>query len=273
MAFGGENAESYYDEGLTALVRGDVPRAVKCFQKAIRLDPAFIAARHQLGKCYVRLGQTQEAIEILSNVLTHKPGAVQVRLDLGHALLQGDHCEQAKQQFVAVLHQDPKNGRAHFGMALVHYRCKDWERSVAAAQAARVYSGPSFSILFLLGRAAKQAGNTVLAIDSLKEADMIIEQSAELDPDSPEVHYLRGEICFLQDQMSAALDHFRAAEDRTESGKVYSAFGQVFSQIDILAQRGLCLQRLGNVEGARSIGEKIVAGSPDHPVGRALSNL
>lgn len=273
MAFGGENAESYYDEGLTALVRGDVPRAVKCFHKAIQLDKGFVAARHQLGKCYLRLGQTQDAIDILSNVLTRKPNSIQVRLDLGQALLKGEQYDSAKQQFTSVIHQDPQNGRAYLGMAQVYFHTHDWERSVAAALAARMYSGPSFAILFFLGRAAKKAGNPVLAAESLKEADAIIEQSAELDPDSAEVHYLRGEICFIQNQLPAAVDHFRAAEDRTESGKVYSAFGQVFSQIDILAQRGLCLQRLGNVAGAKSVGEKILAASPDHPVGRALSNL
>ena len=70
MAFGGENAESYYDEGLTASMKGDMARAVQCFEKAVRLDNTFAAAYHQLGKCYLRLGQAQQAIDLLQQLFS-----------------------------------------------------------------------------------------------------------------------------------------------------------------------------------------------------------
>ncbi len=273
MAFGGENAESYYDEGLTALVRGEVEGAVKAFQRATQLDNGFIAAHHQLGKCYARLGQIEEAIELLEWVVRQKPGVIQSRLDLGNALLQGGFAERAREQFTTVLHQDPQNGRAHLGMAQVHFQNQDWPRSVAAAQAARAYAGPNFATLFLLGRAAKQAGNLVLATNSLKEADAIIKQSSEFDPESPEFHYLRGQICFAEDDLAKAIDHYRAAEDRIQRDRFYAVFGQTFTYLDILAQRGICLQRVGNLTAAKEIGEKIVAACPEHAIGRSLCNL
>ena len=42
MAFGGENAESYYDEGLTALMKGDVAHAEEYFTRAIQMDRTLV---------------------------------------------------------------------------------------------------------------------------------------------------------------------------------------------------------------------------------------
>ncbi len=44
MAFGGDDAESYYDEGLTASMRGDLVRAVQNFEKTIHLYNTMAAA-------------------------------------------------------------------------------------------------------------------------------------------------------------------------------------------------------------------------------------
>ena len=64
-AFGGDNAESYYDDGLTASMKGDLERAITCFEKAIHLDRSLAAAYHQIAKCYLRLGLGRRAVDDL----------------------------------------------------------------------------------------------------------------------------------------------------------------------------------------------------------------
>ncbi|MCH7909739.1 MAG: hypothetical protein IIB38_08995, partial [Candidatus Hydrogenedentes bacterium] len=61
MAFGGETADSYYDEGLTASIHGDLAAAASHFEKAIHLDNSMGPAYHQLGKCYTRMGRSKAA--------------------------------------------------------------------------------------------------------------------------------------------------------------------------------------------------------------------
>lgn len=273
MPFGGETAESYYDEGLTALIKGDAKGAAEHFMKAIQLDSSMLAAHHQLGKCYLRLGRPQQAVEVLSRVISRKPQLYHARLDLGYALLQVNEVEQARNQFQQVLGLQPTNARAHLGMAQAAFNEGHWEAAMSMAQAARVYGGPNFAVLYMLGRAAKLAKNDLLAEDALKEAQALIEKSVELSPNMPEGYYLRGELLFTREQFALALEQFAAAESRAEPSRVYSAFGETFTRVDILAKRALCLQRLGDIANARALGKQILEQDPEHKLGQALAKL
>ena len=97
MAFGGDNAESYYDDGVTASMKGDLKRAAKCFEQAIKKDASFIVAYHQLGKCYLRMGATPQAVSLLQRVVNHMPSKAPFRLDLGQAYLAAGDLPHAKE--------------------------------------------------------------------------------------------------------------------------------------------------------------------------------
>jgi tetratricopeptide (TPR) repeat protein len=273
MLFGGESAESYHDEGLTAMMKGDLDRAVQFFTRAAQMDKSHLGAYHQLGRCYLRLGQAQRAADILSQVISHKSDMIPARLDLGYALIALGRIEAAQDQFRQILNANPENWRAHLGLAQVCFNQGQYENAVTLASAARAQGGAAFAALFLLGRAAKRAGNAMLAEEALKAAVALIDKSIELTPDAPEGHFLRGEVCFVQERYSPALEQYRAAEDRVEPNKYYSAFGENFTRLDVLARRGLCLQRLGNTEGAREMGRQILAVDPEHIAGKTLASL
>lgn len=273
MAFGGETAESYYDEGLTALVRGDLDHAMRFLTRAIELDRGFFAAYHQLGRCYTRMGKLRRAIELLDRVVTAKPDLVPARLDLGQALLSLGEIDRARRHFAVILDVQPTNGRAYLGMAQAAFQEGNWEGAVNLAQGARAHGGANFAVLYLLGRAAKLAGNHILAEESLFEADRLLEKNIEMNPDSPEGHFLRGEVCFVQERFASALESFRAAQDRADVQRVYSTFGENFTRADIMLKQGLCLQRLGNNDGAREFGKQVLAIDPENRLAQALSQL
>lgn len=271
--FGGENAESYYDEGLTASMRGDLSRSVQFLERAIQLDRSFIAAYHQLGRCYFRLGDGRRSVEILKKVVSAKPMQLPARLDLGAALLSMGLTQQARDQFEQVAVLDARNGRAHIGLANVCFSEGRWPAAMAEAQMALNSSGPNFAALFILGRAAKLAGNLELSQRSLQDAAVLVEKAADLSPTQPEGFYFRGEVSFALDQFSTALDHYLGAEQRADAQKAYTAYGENFTLIDILAKQALCLQRLGKVERARELGDRILKLDPNHKLGQALKNL
>ena len=273
MAFGGENAESYYDEGLTASMKGDLDAAVKLFEKAIRLDHTMAAAYHQLGKCYMRMGRGQRAVELLEQVVQKRPRLVPARLDLGFAFLELGRLNEARHQFDQVLALKPSESKAQLGLAQAAFYEGDWNGAMQQVQAALVHGTNSFPIQFLLGRAAKLAGNAPLSESSLKKADHILEKTLEVDADKPEAHFLRGEVRFVQEQYPAALDHYRSAVERAQPNRTYSAYGENFTLADILAKQGLCLQRLGQHDRARAMGERIAEIDPQHMLGKTLREI
>ncbi len=273
MAFGGEDAESYYDEGVTASMRGDIERAIECFNKTLELDKDFISAYHQLAKCEMRKGRFEQAIALLERVIRAKPKQIPPRLDLGHALLQTGRTKEARRIFQEVSNVEPANSRALLGLAETAFQEGSWKEAMELAGQSQAISGPNFTALYLRGRAARLAGDLVTAQQCLDDADKLLGQSIELTPDQPEGYFLRGEVHFAKEHYAAALDHFRSSYERASEGRVYTAYGMPFRKLDLLIKQGLCLQRLDRRAQAREIGELVLEKDPDNKLGKALKEL
>lgn len=257
MVFGGETAESYYDEGVTASMRGDVAQAVQHFEKALQLDPYYVACYHQLGKCKVRQGALQEAVECFYRVIKARPQLIPPRLDLAFALLEGGNTKRAAEAFDAVAAEKPENPRAMQGLAACAFAEGDWARACALATQAVSLGGANFATLYLQARAARLAGNTVLAAEAFDEAGALLEKLAESNPEQPEPYFLRGELQFARLNFAAALDAYQAAENRMADGVHYYSFGEHFDITDVLEKRGMCLLRLDHLANARALGREI----------------
>ena len=273
MAFGGENAESYYDDGLTASMKGEVDRAIGLFRKAIELDNSLVPAYQQLGRCYARKGELDHALSVFNQVVSKRPDNHAAAMDLGLVLIQLDRAKEARAAFRRILESEPANWRASLGLAQCAYAEGNWREAVAEAQAAQTLGGSNFQTLYLLGRAARLAGNKELSNQSLERAEQMMQKTAEMTPSAPESHYLRGEVCFALEKFGVAREHFRDAEDRADTTKSYAAFGEYFTKADMIAKQGLCYQRLGNTERAREEGKRVLALAPDHRMGQALTAL
>jgi len=273
MAFGGENPESYYDEGLTLAMKGDVHRAVQYFERAIHMDNTMTAAYHQLAKCYQRIGDYGKAVQLLQRVVQAKPRAAAARLDLGHALLKDGDADRARQAFQSILSEKPDNARAKLGLAEVQFFEGNWPGAVALAQEALEAGAGGFATIYLLGRAARLAGNKVLSDTSLERADKLAEKSIDSNPQSPEGYFLRGQVHFAKENFGEALEFYRKAEDTAEPDKIYTAYGENFADADIICKQGLCFQRLGQDERARERGEAVLKIDPEHKLALALTKL
>ncbi len=271
MPFGGENAESYYDEGLTASMRGDIEHATECFKKSVQLDSSMAAAYQQLGRCYARLGQNKLAIELLQQVVNKRTDQAGPLLDLGYALLGANELSRAREAFKHALSISPNNAKCLVGLAHVKFDDGDWAGATADALQAVALGGAHFTQLYILGRSARLSGDVNRSEEAFDTADRLIEKYVEVNPDNPEGYFLRGEIAFFQEQFPAALNHYREAERHTHPDKHYLAYGEQFVLVDVLAKQGLSLQRIGENASARELGKRIIAIAPDHKIGRALS--
>lgn len=264
-AFGGEDAESYYDEGLTASVKGELERAAAHFEKAIRLDNSMAVAYHQLGRCYTRMGEYKKAVKLLTQVAQKRPTLLAARLDLATALLGLGMYNEARKQLHGVLSVQAGNVKALLGLAQADLMQQDYEGALSYGQTAQSIGANNFSVLLLVGRAAKMAGHAEQSVRALQKADKVIEKFLETNPDKPEGHFLRGEIALVLEKYPAALQHFRDAEDRADSHRAYQAYNENFTMADILANQAICLERTGKHDRAAELRDRVRALTPDHP--------
>ena len=273
MVFGGETADSYYDEGVTAAMRGDIEQAIQHFNRAIALDERYLAAYHQMGRCYMRLGKLQEAIDLFVRVIKEKPHQIPIRIDLGNALIDMGKYREAKQVFDEVLQAKPANQRAQLGLAHCAFNQGHWEESMQLAQAASLMGQPLFSTLYLLGRSALLGGHHVIAEQALGEAMRQVDQMVETSPEHPEGYYLRGEILMMHQKYAEARDALDAAENRAKPNVGYAAYGEHFSLLDILNRLGVCYGHLGANEKAVAIGQRILVLDPENAGGKKLVGM
>ncbi len=271
MVFGGDNAESYYDEGVTAAMKGDLPSAMSHFARALERDSSMTAALHQLGKCHLRLGQVPEAVQALHQAVRQKPGLLAAHIDLGYALLDAGEPARAGRAFADALKLRPDQSRATLGQAYCAFQSADWISAATLAQTALQSGGANFAALFLYARAARLAGLPDFA-EAMDQAGALADKVAETSPEQPEGHYLRAEVAFAREDFVKALEYYGQAEACAAESTYYLVFNDHFTRLELLARRGLCQQRLGLTQEARQTGEALLRLAPEHPLGKMLGN-
>ena len=75
-----------------------------------------------------------------------------------------------------------------------------------------------------------------------------------------------------REKYSSALEQY-GGRRQSPAGAYYSAFGENFRSIDILAKMGLCYRQLDRIDRAKELGAEILAIDPEHKIGKALSAL
>lgn len=271
MVFGGETADSYYDEGVTAGMRGDVAGAVRHFEKALQLDPYHVASCHQLGKCKARQGKLQEAVECFYRAIKARPNPIPPRLDLGFALLEGGNGPRAAEVFQEVLTVKPDNARAMLGLGCCAFEKGEWDLAFTLATQAVTNGGANFSALYLQARAAQLVGRHDVALTAFEQADDLLTRSLESSPEQPESHFLRGELYFARKNFVVALESFQAAQSHMDQTAHYYSYGEHFELADVLERRGMCLLRLDRYADARELATEILAIRPKSRVAALLS--
>jgi Tfp pilus assembly protein PilF len=104
------DGEANFLAGLNHLQENRPALAVEEFKKAIRLDPKSPYSHKGLGIAYTQMRRYPEAITTLRKALELNPYYVDVRNDLGTALVLSGKREEGKAEFLAA-YNDPTNPR------------------------------------------------------------------------------------------------------------------------------------------------------------------
>lgn len=254
MLFGGETARSYYEEGLTSAMKGDLDQAIQYFRRACQMDPSLHQAQYQVGRCLLRQGKTEAALPSLQQAARALPGLSAPRISLGFAFLQLGRLELARDTFAALLQENPDESRAVLGLAYCAFEKGQWETTVNLLQRTLEMGRVQFDTHFLLARAADRIGLVDVSTSHYRKAVDLINTSIEANPEQATGYYLRGRVYHSLGQYSAALEDMDLALQHALPDRQYTAYNEVFSREEIAACREVILKELKTQDEARRTG-------------------
>jgi Tfp pilus assembly protein PilF len=121
-------------------MRGEIDEAIRQFQEAVRLKPAYTDAHYNLGVALFKEGQTDEAISEYQEAIRLKPDYADFHYNLGVALFKKGLTDEAMGQYQEAVRLKPEYGPAYINFAnTVVINNQAWE--LATSPDAKVRDG------------------------------------------------------------------------------------------------------------------------------------
>ncbi|MGA2094228.1 MAG: tetratricopeptide repeat protein [Sedimentisphaerales bacterium] len=111
------NAEIYCNLGAVFYSKGNTEKALDCYQKAAKLNPANAEAHYNLGNIYLEKNRLTAAVSAYDKAIKAKPGYVKAYSNMGVAFLQMELPDKAIEQFRRAIELEPNNLDARFNLA------------------------------------------------------------------------------------------------------------------------------------------------------------
>jgi len=114
-----DDASSRHNEGNFRVDRGELDRAVECFERAFLLRPDIAAPLVNLAMAHHAAGRLDRAEEALRRALKAEPRSVAALLDLGMLLGETKRPKEAEAAFRAAVAADPENAMAAYNLGVL----------------------------------------------------------------------------------------------------------------------------------------------------------
>jgi tetratricopeptide (TPR) repeat protein len=144
------------------------PQAEESFFEVLRLDPKFPGVHLELGKVYISLRRTDEAIRELELVLTQVPGDADASYFLGGLLVQEGRYAEGIPYLERARKVKPDFWAPYFYLGKAKLRLEQAAEAVVLLQRAVKLNPDEASAYYLLGRALENCGREVEARQALR---------------------------------------------------------------------------------------------------------
>lgn len=130
-------AQKEFDKGMAALGQGGKEKtefAVRCFERAIAIEPKFVEARLKLGTAYMDLGEWDKAEKELLETVAEEPNAFNALFALGEIYLRQNKLADAEKTIAKGLALHDQSELGHFSLARVYWEQGRVIKDVAEAK-------------------------------------------------------------------------------------------------------------------------------------------
>jgi Flp pilus assembly protein TadD len=184
-----------FKAGVEKSQKRDFAPAIKLFDDAIKLYPAFAAAYYEKGVAQLHEGKVADALAALVEAIRLKPDYVDAKYQFGIGHIQQRNFTIAEEVFRDVLKASPEMASAHMylGIALIGNRRND-EAERELKQAVSLKGGEK------LAMAHKYLGGLYLQKKQNAEAAAELQKYIELSPKAADAEKIKATIADLKKQ-------------------------------------------------------------------------
>ena len=247
--------EAHCNRGVALQELGRLDEALAAEDKALRHRPGFATAHYNRGNILRDLGRLDEAIAAYDRAVKAKPALAEARLNRGMALIEKNRLLEALADFRQAVSVKPDLVAALIGQATVHRKLGQKKEALAAIEAALKIEpdDPELSIL---------KSRLLVSMARYQPALEIIDRLLATAADNPIAHTARASVLCRLKRFDEAL----AATDR--------AIAIAPKDPEAHAARAVTLSELGRVEeqlDALKIAEELGAANADFHHARATA--
>lgn len=191
-----------FRDAVAAQQRGDDALAVRKYQEILKTYPDAVEVRANLGAALVKLGRFDEAIQQYHAVLAKNPANSALRLNLALAYYKKGALREAVEQ-LASLHADPADTRIATLLGDCYARLGQDDRVIAVLTPVESAHPDDLAVAWLLGSAMIRAGHKREGLDRV---DRVAREGH-----SPEAYLLAGQTALKMNEFERARDYADAA--------------------------------------------------------------
>jgi tetratricopeptide (TPR) repeat protein len=178
--------EAHRNLGSALLEAGETEQATVSLRRAIELRPGFHAAVTQLARALTAVGRGAEAIPHYEQLLARNPGS-DILEEFATLLARLGRYEASANGYRDLLARAPGNARLHANLGHVLHCLGDFRAAIE-------HCGRAIELERRLPEAHLHLGNSLLALNSLPEADAAYRTGLEIAPDHAALHTARAMV-------------------------------------------------------------------------------
>ena len=237
----------------TALFGMDRPAEARdAFENSLRLQPAFLPSYFNLAQLAIDEGDTQQAKARYREILKHDEGNLKALLALADLARAANRADEAEQWLKQARFQHPQ--AVIPALRLVEHYQKQGDLKGALQVASEIAASRPDTPAVLMA-----LGHTQFAAGEYSDARNTLRSLIELEPGSPEAHYLQGLVELKLGNQAAGRDSFlKAVGLRADYPAAQVMLGQQYI-------------RVGDYEAARAVAGDLEKSHPEAAYGDELA--
>lgn len=212
-------ALAWFSLGLSREIQGNVQGALEAFLKAVEKDPGNESLYMLASKRLVDSDRTEEAFQLLEDLLESDPENVTALRWLANLYLRQNQPEEALPLLKRAVDLHPSSEQVYLEAIQAFSSTQKLDEVLEIARLAHQHAERPIQstriLVRLLGNAKQFAGDIQSMLDRKQELDTVLEQAVADFPDQELFPFIQAEIALEENRFDEAFDRYRLLDERS----------------------------------------------------------